>query len=243
MLPFDIENIKLNPKAIKPKITEEKERFIANEDLFIIFYNRFYDRDLVFIEEKVRLLGLFIIVDSKGNYAKVMLPNFINMSPNMISDVSIQEKEYTVLHFYKGNDIVSERKLIKNDDFTFNIFEDFFINGNIPFFMSYDDMVKFFLKVRKFANSNLVDNPKGIEVLTSIIGRNRNDTKKYIRQTIKSKDDITEKSMKFISLSNITEGYNNTISKITGAYLKEGIVSAIVDPETQESDLTKILKK
>ncbi len=233
--------LKHNPSEIKKKIAEKGESFFATETLFLIFPKRFLDKNLAYIENKVKLIGIFIIIDENNNYSLTNIPNFLTMEPNSISSITIDDKEYIKLEFKKDSIILSNVNLVMNDDFVFNIFDDFFISGNIPFYLNYEDLLSFFLSVRKYANSSIADNPKGIEILISIITRSKSDRSKYLRQVLKSKDELKKDIQTYISLSNLTEGYNNSISRLTGSYLKEGMVSVLVDPETKESDINSVL--
>ncbi len=233
--------LKHNPKKIENKISVSGERFIATDNLYIIFPTRFLNKNLAYIENTVKLIGIFIIIDDDNNYALTNIPNFMTVEPNSISNIQIDGKDYIRLKFQRDSVILSNSKLVMNDDFVFNIFEDFFINGNIPFYLNYEDLLSFFLNARKYANSSVADNPKGIEILISIITRSKNNRTKYLRQVLTSKDELKKDISVYISLSNITEGYHNSISRLTGSYLKEGMVSVLVDPETKASDINDIL--
>lgn len=241
MAGFIKEILKENNKVIKAALKDDKESIVVTEDLYIMFPARYSNVGLLTMKDTISVLTTFIIVNEKNEYAKIIKPAIITTEPSIIDTVTIDGTEYMKFTYHKGSKIVVNKSILKYDGFIFELFREFVIKGNIPWFLNYEDITNLFLEVRKFSGSSISDNPISIQVLTSILARNPNNLPEYIRQSIKDKNDPLLSNIRFIALSNVQDGYNNTMSRLSGAYLKDGIDSVIVRDQTSETQIEKIL--
>lgn len=124
-----------------------------------------------------------------------------------------------------------------NDSFLYDLFDEFFIKGNIPWFLDYDDVNDLLLETKKYAGSNIGKNPLAFEILTSIIARDPNDKKQFFRKL-----DNTKKKPTYVGLNNIYYSYTTTGARLVGGYYGPGVTAAVVDKEEEASYIEKILK-
>ena len=125
--------------------------------------------------------------------------------------------------------------LVVSDKFVYDVFDEFFSNGNIPWYLNYEDVARLFEDGVKFANVKIGNDPFIFEILTSIIARTSSDkTKKYRTNT--------DGNLAFVGLNDIIYGFNNTGASLIGGYFKDGIVNSIVRKEEESTELVKILR-
>ncbi len=236
-----LNSIKFKKKnsILKNLIKETKESMIATNTFKVYFPERYDKVNLCYITDVVKTLGVFIIVDSDNNYCLINKPSMFTMEPSIIDVVTIDDVSFFCLTFYKDNKFMISKKTVKDASFVFTIFDEFMIRGNFPWYVMYEDILKLFTGSSKYAGSNILGNSIPIEALISILGKNKDNTKEYFRQVIKDPKDTSK--LKFVALSNIFEGYNNTVSKLSGNYLKDGMISALVNPEEKQTEMEKVL--
>ena len=84
--------------------------------------------------------------------------------------------------------------------------------------------------------------PAVLEIIVSTICRDSNDLRRYYRQVVETKEEISQNPPALIPLRNVSYGATNTIAKITGSRFDEGMTSAIVSPGDRVERTEKILR-
>lgn len=237
---IDITKLKRNASILKKKLIVNSKITMCNDDLYILFPDKFLNKKLAFIGRTVKVIGILAIVDSKGNYSTVNAPVFLEFSPYGIEDVTINGKIYKKLMFYKDSVVIPNNDHLVTDSFMYDVFEEFFIQGSVPWYINYEDMGDLLLRAKEYASSKLGDDPTTIEIITSIIARYRDDKKIYFREII-GKPNMSE-ALTFIGLNDIYFSFNNTGARLIGGYFGSGIVNSMVDPEQTTSKTSEVLR-
>lgn len=237
MTNFDVKKLKRNPDKFKNSFVKTDTITIVDQDLYVMFPSRYIKRELAFINtDYVRVLGIYVIIDKEDNYCIVRSPIFQEMKPTSVDSATVFNTDYCVLEFMKDDVFLLNNDLLVSDNFIYDVFDEFFIKGNIPWFLSYNDISKLFEDGKKYCNTTIGDDPIIFEILSSVISRCKLDKTIYFRQDTKSGID-------YVGLNDIRYGFNNTGARLIGGYFKDGIVSAIVDPEKQTTKTSEILRK
>ena len=227
-------SLKHNPEVIKSYFRIKDDITIVTEDIKIVFPDRWLNKELAFIEDTVKVIGLFGIIDSKGNYASSITPIYYDIDPNMISEAICDDGVvYKVLHLEAGSVFLSNNNLVVTDSGVYYIFDEIFIKANIPWYVSYDQLPDILAESRKYCDSNIGDNRILFEVLASMVARGEDKTE-YYRHVHKDKPN-------WIALNNIYYSYKNTGAKLIGGYYGYGVSSAIVNPEVEATKIEKHL--
>lgn len=237
MLDFNIKTLKRNPSVIKKYLKTSGNIVSTSTDLTVMFPSRYLDSNMAVIDNTTRVIGIFAIIDNKNNYSVVNVPTMIELSPFSVEEITVDNVKYKLLNFHKDTVFIPNNKSVVNADNIYNLFNDFFAYGRVPWFLSYLDVSNIFLESSKYLGNSIGSGILAFEVLSSIIAR---DPKKYTTyyRLSNSKD-----NPKFIGLQDLYYSYNNTGAKLIGSYLKTGITTAILDPETKSSETTNILRK
>lgn len=241
MQTLNIDKLKRNPDAIKQSLKKIGNSLIAKKRLRVIFPDRYTAVDMAIVGSTVRLASIYAILDDEGNYSVSNLPIFVELTPSNISNIEIDGNVNKILIFEEDSVFMPDTKLVIDNRFLYDFFNEFYVNGRVPWFMSYNDLIDIFKLTSKYADSNLGDNPITMEILASIVARDTNDKTKFFRETINSPKDITNKPAS-IGLMNIYYTFNNTISKLTGSYFQQGLNSAIVNKEKESTLIEDILR-
>ena len=230
-----------NTKKIMDKVKVSKEITTALDDLYVIFPERYINRKLAFIDSEISVLSIYAIMDNKNNYAVVNAPIFQTLSPANINTVEVNGDKYKVLEFFKGGVMIPNNTCIIRAEFLYDIFDEFFIKGYIPWFLSYEDISNIFERAQEYSGSNIGSNPLIFEILTSVISRSPRNKKIYMRHllTEANKHKLTPV---YVGLNNPYYSFDNTGAKLMGSRFTAGLNVAIVEPETKTSATSEILR-
>lgn len=231
-----------NPDVIKSYFKITKGVTVTNKNIRIIFPERYINRGLAIIGTTIKLVSIYAIVDDEGNYAISRAPIYQEVTPFNISDIMIGDHVYKELYFRAGDIVINNNTLVKMDNFMYDLFDEFYIKGNIPWYLDYNDVSDLLLETKKYADSNIGKNPLTMEILASLVARDKTNKKTYYRMILKSKKDIKNNPPVYIGLNNIYYSFNNTGARIVGGYFGHGVTTAIVDQEQKTSSVSNILR-
>lgn len=238
MAAIDISKWKRNPSKIQSYFNTNKDVVTVTADLEVYFPERYITRELAFLDTDVRVISLYCIKDKQDNYAITRAPIFVRLTPSNIEEIKLEDslKNYRVLTFPKGTVYTPNVNCIVRDNFVYNLFDEFYLKGNIPFYLEYTDLPEIFAEAKAYTNTGIGEDLLAYEFISSVVTRVKKDKTKYIRHS-KDKHDTV-----YVGLNDIYFSYNNTGAKLFGNYLTYGINSAIIDKEEKTSDSTKLLR-
>jgi len=231
-----------NSEAIKSCFNIIGDVTIATRDIKIVFPTRYINRNLAVLGSTVKTLSVYAIIDEDDNYDISIAPIIEGLSPYSVHDAVLYESDYKILTFRKNDVVIANNNLVMSDGFLYEMFDEFFIKGNIPFFLDYDDVGNLFLETMKYANSRIGKNMLTFELLASIIARDPDDKRIFFRQTLKTVEDLKKKPA-YVGINNVFYSLNTTAAKLIGGYFRQGIKTALVDNEVTTSKLSEILRK
>ena len=122
----------------------------------------------------------------------------------------------------------------------YDIFDEFFVQGNVPWYLNYDDLSNIFIESKKYANSNIGSDPLAFEILSSIVTRSSEDKKVYYRHLITSGNNKIKPD--YVGLNNPYYSFDNTGAKLIGSRFGAGLNVALVEPEKKTSATSQILR-
>lgn len=209
----------------------------AKEDLTIVFPTRYIDRELALLGSSVRTTAIFAIIDEDYNYGVISLPITMELTPYKVEDLVIDSVDYKMLSFTKDSVICPNTNCVVSGSFLYNMFDEFYVKGNVPWYISYEDLAVMFSSSKEYAGSAIGNNQLAFELLTATI------TRVTENKNILFKEKLDSKNITFIGLNDRYYAFDNTGAKLIGGYMAEGVTNAIVSPEKESSNLTKILRR
>lgn len=236
---YDFSKLKLNPLAISEILIHKGNTLICKEDIQFIFPKRFDDREFNTYTDMIKILGIFAIVDTKGNYAVHNIPNRISVNPNVIDNVNIDNEVHQVLTFYKDSIISEDVTMVKDGSYLNSLYNEFIVLGKVPKFFSYRDLLKTFKLTLPFNGSNVGKYNAPLQLLISIIARDMNDKTKPFRYN----DDNIGKpgSVYWVGLSNVHYAVTSTLSKMGGGHFNQAVFSAVGNDKIEMSEIEELL--
>lgn len=217
----------------------EDKSLVALKEARIYFPARFTEQHLAAVEVETHCIGHFAIVVDDC-YACYSVNAMIRFDPAEVNKVVWDGDEYYELVFFPGSIVIPNLMLAKVDTNVYHIYNGILAKGRIPWYMSYDDLMKIFKTAPKFAGASVGEEHEVIEMLVSLIARNPNNPTEYYR-TLLGKEDVPDKPT-YISFKSVEYAATNTTNKLGGSNFARGIVSSLVDPSTRLESIETSLR-
>lgn len=204
---------------------------------YVLIPQRYAIHDLLAFEENVRALGVCEIqIEGEPIPYNLYLPSILHMAPSSVSQRNVDDVAYFVLEFKKGDVFLMSDVLLKQDFVISKIFIEFIRNGNLPKFMTYDQMAMMFDVAQQTCGVTLPVPHAIIEMIMAHCCRDADNLNVKYRYSDKKKPPV------FLGLRDVTNVRDSTTSKIIGSYLLEGINSGIVNQAEHRSETEDLLR-
>lgn len=234
---------KRNREQVFKSIKVKEDNTFVTSSLKIYFPTLYVDKKLAVIDNTCKILGIFIIADKDNNTTLSTIPTMVEVTPTTIEIVDIDDIPHYQLSLEKGDLLFNNMKVVQLLDMAYNIFNLMMINGKVPWFIGYTDLLKIFENFNKYTGSNVSSFIDIIKIFIRISGRDKNNLSVYYSNILNTEKDLATKEIEWIGLSNIYFTFKSTMSKIGGSYFKKALLSAIVTPEKEPTQLENILRK
>lgn len=229
--------LKHNPEAIKNCFRISNNMTIVTKDIKIVFLESFLNKELAEIGDYVSLVGLYGIIDENNNFGTCIAPVFQKILVNKIEDATCDDgKLYKILYIEKDSVMLDTNDLVVSDNQVYFIYDQFYVKGNIPFYISYNQLPTLLADADIFCGTRLGNDRHVFEILASLVARGK-DKSVYYRNS----PEMGIENPNYTSLSNIYYSLKSSSSKIIGGYYGSGISAAILNPETESSVLENLL--
>ncbi len=232
-----------NAAAVKAALKEtEGRQLVTTKNCKIQVPVRFNDVNLAQVGADTYVYGIFALILEDGSYSVCNVNSMFKIVPSRILTVKVDDVDYYEFHFNAGEVVVASTDLVKRDVRIYNVLNEIFFNGNIPWYIGYEDLGKIFDTSKSYANSNVNQNLEVIELLASLVTRNPKDRTQCYRMSIRDREDLKTVAPAFIPLKSVFYAVTNTFNKLAGSYFNDGVVSALVNPSTQSTRIENLLK-
>jgi len=231
-----------NPDAIKKCFKQISNTVVVTKPIRVVFPQRYINKELAHMGTVVNVLSIIAILDDEGNYGVVNLPVFLKLQPSITSEIDMDGSVYIALDFNKDDIYLDTVELPRTSSMMMPMFDEFIAHGRVPWFLNYDDLSNIIINANEYAGVSIGDNPFAFELLAYISTVNEKNKLERYCMAIKKQDDIKKIKPYFIGLTNPQLSYTNTTTRVTGSYLKEGILSSLLNPSDEVTTIEEILR-
>lgn len=218
------------------QVVEDTLVFTGN-NLKVYVPSKYKDREMLIIEDYVKMLAIFSMKINDIHEYGLLLPNIIKSAPSTVSRTNIDNIDYYVLEYFNGDKFLLSTTVLKESFIAPLMYQEFISLGNLPAFLTYDTTALLFDTAEKMCDINLRTPHTVFEMMYAHLFRDPDNLYKKYRFTDKSKKPA------FIGTSDVSFGPESTTSKIIGAYFADGINSALVNASDQQYRLEDLLRQ
>lgn len=239
---MDISKLVRAPAKVHACLQEVDGALVALKTVKIYIPVRFEERSLAEIGVESYIVGVYAMVTEDGHYAVSMVNAMHRISPALTNKVSVGETEYYEFVFTPGSVIFPTINLVRSKPLVYAIYSELISKGRVPWYLSYPDMAHIFETAKAYAGTNVGSDHETIELLVSIIARNPQDRTQYRRQIVTNSEDEQNKPIAWVPLKSVVYAATNTMNKIAGSYMQDGIVSALVSPAERTEHIESLIR-
>lgn len=209
--------------------------FFMGDKLEIFIPMRYETRGVLLIEADITTLGIF---DMKvnGKDSGYYLPGKITMEPTEINYISKPDGKYLVAVLHKNDVFIKNINIIQEWYAGYLVFYDMLYSGYMPDFLKYEDSGFLFDTITEVTGVGFPVDHVVFEMISAMLYRDPDDVTKLYRLS------DTKKAPKNIPMRLVSHASMSTTGKIVGAYMTDGVESALVNPSDTPSDLENLLR-
>ena len=231
-------------KVYSQFVEQDDGSMIVKDTTKVVFPRRFLERDMAYIGDDVRSVGIFMIV-SGGARCVFSVAAMVTMQPDSIEYITEQGIDYAVLTFDKGSHLFKGLDVVQQDILVYRIYKEILSSGNVPFYMELndknDDPAAVLDTAKEYAGTNIGSQRAVTELISSLSARNPENLVEYFRQLPPEVQAKTRPN--FIGLISAAYGATTTLSRLAGSYFDQGMVAAMVYPTQEISRQERLVRE
>lgn len=235
--------MKRDADRIKQVIHESPEgQVITKANCKIQVPSRFLDRELAIVGEDIYVFGVYALILEDGTYSVCTICAMQKIAPYKVEQVSVGGVKYHEFSFSEGDVVIKDTTLVKNDLLMYNLIDEIYFKGKVPWYINYEDLGKLFNTSRIHANSGINDSLATIELLASIAARNPDNLMEHYCLAVEDREHLISNPPTFVPLSSVYYSRPGTLHKIAGPYFNDGIISALVSQSDTVDNVERLLR-
>lgn len=242
---IEISKLVRNQSIVKDLLIVKDDVMIAKDKCSIIIPYRYLQAGLLEMGKRITCATIYPIVNSKNEYAVSNYCTAMEITCKDIRNLRHNGESHYVFNFDKGDVVCPNINLVKDDGFSYKIYDEMIQKANAPWFMNYRDIGMVMSTAKELAGVNLADTNAIFELITAHLTRNGKDISKFYRESINDLNDATLNNVpkESVSYTSVTLANVNKMTKLMGGYVEDGLTSALVEKESAESGVELLLRK
>ncbi len=231
--------LKRDPEAVHKTLVENPDGSVTTTTgCFVVIPERYLERELAYVADEFQTLGIFALVTKDGTYAVSTAMAMLRLNPIATTKVTYKEAPYLILEFAPGSIVIHSTDVVKDEVLLYDVYNDFIDSGNIPWFITYDDMLLMFDSSIYFTGRKLGSNHAVFPLIISTIARSYKDRRLHFRLA----DPLQPKDLCWIPFNSIIYGPKTTTARLMGAYFDTGLVSALTTTNEIDERVETLLR-
>lgn len=235
---------KRDPQAVRSNFTlNGSGQVVCKNPCTIQVPKDYFQSGLGVLGTEIKIYGFFAVILESGEYSLVNTSAMFSITPTSTSVVLIDHAEYYEFFFAKESVVFPTNELLSESKLIYEPFQNFFFKGRFPHFTDYEDSGKVFDTAPHFAGFGALKNPEVIEFLAASVARRKGSTdNEFLRTKIETYEEGAAKNIDFVPMSSVVLAVHSSLSKISGPYAQDGIISAIVTPSKSVGSVERIVR-
>jgi hypothetical protein len=219
------------------------QMIFTGEVLKVYVPKRYENRGLLVFGDINKVLGIFEmeVFDSsltKGSKAQgLVCPCMLSTIPSTINSTYRRGIDCYVFEYNRNQIFLTTTTVLKQEKLAYAIFMEMLSLGNIPAFMTYDQIAFLFDKVIQTTGANLNINHSVFEMIYSHLFRDAEHTGVKYRHT------DMKKPPTFVALRSVSEALTSNTSRLYGSYAVAGLDAALTDTVEYSSELENLIRE
>lgn len=229
-------------EALEEVVSGENTMLVAKKQCKIYIPKRFHERELASIGQEIYIPAIYCITIDDKYFGVSSACARMKITPDVINIVDVFGEPNYEFTFEKGSIVTPNVMLVKKDTYVYQIYAELISRANVPWFFNIVDMARVMETCSYHGNINLSPSNIAFEIIVSTMARNAKDRKQYYRHIVESIYDLKNPNPVYLTSKDVIYGTTNLTAKLMGAYLDDGIVSALVNPSEKVEPIETALR-
>lgn len=241
---MDVSALERNPQKIHEALMETPDaKLVAKKACKIYIPTRYVDKEIAWIGERILIPAVYGIVVDDRYYGTSIATAMMEVTPDSMQETLIDDDKYWEFSFDKGSVICPNLNLLRKDTYAYGLWEDIASMGKHPWYWSAYHHSQLLNTTGIHADIRVISDGATMELITAYLTRNNDDLFSQFRHVAKNHEDLLDKSKSVIlALNDVSYVAPDTLSKLTGAYLDQGLTAALVDHSDQLDTAERIYR-
>ena len=238
---MDVSGLKRDKAKIRKAYTinEDDLSVTANRPLEIHIPKRFTENGMAVIGDKVTTtLVAGLVIPGECYAAWIALADVI-MVPMGLREAAINGVPYVIMEFEEGDTLIENLRYIQDPNKNYAYYMEFDRYAKLPWYMSDRELTSLFDNAAKESGAMSGGTPQHMRIYNSKMMRDPDNLDNAYRH---SKAMLEGRPPVIVGLNNGSMLIDGTIPKLTGGFLQDNTVAAIINQDTNVTDLEKIVK-
>lgn len=205
----------------------------------IVIPEKYVTKELAYMGNEVSILGIYAIITPDGFYAVSTAMCMLRVDPISNSKVVYDDTPYLLLEFQKNSPLILSEDVVMRDILAYRTYNFNISSGNVPWFLTYDDMLAMFYKSKQFTGASFGNNHAIIPTIVSNIARSPDDKTVHFRHFIAEHPNAKPE---WIPFKSVLYGPKTTTAKLAGSYFDSARVSALTNPNENVEKIETLLR-
>ena len=232
---MDFKSLTRNPDLINNIWVKNENTVSTKKRCTILIPYRYLAYKLATIGDKINILSVAMVY-SGNEYFILNGCCWLWITPSATEQKKIGGEEFLLFHFNAGDIVSPDLTTVKDSDLLYDMNKYFYSNARIPFYLNQDDVGNLFLYHKEYGGMNISPNNIPFELITSVVCHDDKDKFKFYRHS-----DMKRPPMYF-PFGSVLFNTSNTVAKLLGANLEDGVTSALVAPAARVEPIEQLLK-
>lgn len=239
---IDLADLVRDRVNVKKALKIVGDELIAMKDLKICIPYRFFNRRLASLGETIMTSVVFAVVVG-DTWDLMMTPAMISLTPEETTVEVIDDEDFMVLSFSKNSVVSPNVNMVRSDQVAWEIYDGFYGSGYKPWYIWYDDYSKLLALATKYSGINLGPNNVPHELVVAQISKDAKDRSQVYRGSLRRGYVAGSTTEPYVTpLQSVLFGANNVATQLVGAYLRDGVLTAMTYPSTKSEPIEELLR-
>lgn len=227
---MNIAGLKRDADKIKASLMYTDDgKLLTKTGCKILIPASYIEKELAVIDRVTYIVACYMMVIGDEFYATSVVPSMMPISPDSTTEESYDENKFIVYHFDKGSVVCPNVELVRRDIFVYEMYKEMYSGGKIPFYFSELDVGRLTRQTPLYNGLALAETDAPMDLAASYITRLESDPKQFLRHHLKGPLDsgLNPKST-YVPMTSVAFGARDVTAMISGAYLDEGLTTALI---------------
>lgn len=241
---MNVAGLKRDPDKIKASLYyTEDGKLITKTGCKIILPSSYVEKGLIVIGKRTDIVGCYAMVVGDEFIATSIVPSMMPISPDANQEITIDEDKFIVFQFDKGSVICPNVNLVRRDIFVYEIYKEFYSGGKVPFYFTELDVGRLTRQTQLYNGLTLAETDAPMDLVSAYITRLDSNPKEFLRNHLKGPlDSDSNPKPTYVPLTSVAFGAQDVTAMISGAYLDEGITTALITDVKEISPMEEIYR-